>query len=320
MTYVSACLDGRKHYRWYNKEMSETSKYRVLVLGASGLLGQVLVPNLRAKGFDVISHGHQNSENTDLQCDATDHLQLYNILQRSVPDYIINLIALTNVDQCNQNVDLAYRLNVRVVENICKVVSGLPKGKCRLVQISTDHVYDKEGSASSEGETIMHNVYAISKFAGDLAAQRCESVVLRTNFFGPGRVKNRKSFFDAIKDTIEAGKEFYGFDDCFFNPLSAVQLSEEICRVMDCWTPGIYNLGAANGLSKFEFAKKVAQVCSLDESLVMPQPMATVSDLVKRPFNMVMNVSSYEAAFETKLPDIEHEIRRFGRNCSGKQT
>ena len=316
MTNASGRLGGQKHHRWHTEEMSDISKHCVLVLGASGLLGHVLVPHLRAMGFDVIAHGHRNGENTDLQCDATDPLQLHDILERLVPDYIINLIALTNVDQCNQDVDLAYRLNVRVVENICKAVSGLPEGKGRLIQISTDHVYDKEGSASGEDETIMHNVYAISKFAGDLAAQRCESVVLRTNFFGPGRIGNRKSFFDAIQDTLEAGNEFRGFDDCFFNPLSAAQLSEEVCRVMDLWKPGIYNLGAANGLSKFEFAKKVAQVCGLDDSLVSPRSMASVPDLVKRPFNMVMNVASYEAAFGTTLPDIEHEIRKFGRNRS----
>lgn len=298
------------------KAMSELLSTCVLVLGASGLLGHVLVPHLRGKGFDVITHGNRNAENLDVQCDATDSLQLHDIVERSVPDYIINLIALTNVDKCNQDIDLAYRLNVRVVENICKAVSVLPEGKGRLIQISTDHVYDKEGSASGEDETIMRNVYAISKFAGDLAAQRCESVVLRTNFFGPGRIGNRRSFFDTIQDTLEAGKEFRGFDDCFFNPLSAAQLSEEICRVMDRWKPGIYNLGAANGLSKFEFAKKVAQSCGLDESLVLPRSMASVPGLVKRPFNMVTNVASYEAAFGTTLPHIEHEIRKFGRNRS----
>ena len=41
------------------------TRQRVLVVGASGMLGHTLVPALRAFGFDPVAHGH--SEGMDVQ-------------------------------------------------------------------------------------------------------------------------------------------------------------------------------------------------------------------------------------------------------------
>lgn len=295
--------------------MSKASARKVLVLGATGLLGHALVPHLRRAGFTVVAHGNSSKSDADLRCDATDGEQLRNVLLGQSWDFIVNLIALTNVDRCNAESDLAYRLNVKVVENIVAAVADQSEGKARLIQISTDHIYDKEAGASAEHEVIMRNVYALSKYAGELAAQGCESVVLRTNFVGPGRVGDRKSFSDAIRETLVAGGEFFGFDDCYFNPLSSSRLSEEIVRVMDRWNPGVYNLGASTGLSKYEFARQIALSSGLNAALVKPRLMASMSGLAPRPFNMVMNVGSYEAAFDTRLPTLEILIKEIRDNA-----
>lgn len=80
---------------------------RVLVAGASGLLGHGLTPALRAAGFDVIAHGrrHGLSVNGDL-CDAK---QANEILDRVGPDVIVNLVALTDVDKCEEQPHEAFR-------------------------------------------------------------------------------------------------------------------------------------------------------------------------------------------------------------------
>lgn len=287
---------------------------KVLVLGSSGLLGHILTPYLREVGFSLITHGKSNCSATDVECDATDANQLHEVILGQSPDFIINLIALTNVEQCNAEINLAYRLNVKVVENIVSSIMHMPKGKGRLIQISTDHVYDKQDGASAECEAVLRNVYALSKYAGEMAARGCESVVLRTNFFGPGRVRSRKSFVDSIRDTLKVGNEFFAFDDCHFNALSSAKLAEEIARVMIYWSPGTYNLGASTGLSKYEFARKVALAFDLDEALVKPRAMASMPGLVARPSNMIMEIASYETSFNTKLPSIESLIEEIGDN------
>jgi dTDP-4-dehydrorhamnose reductase len=294
--------------------MSKAPARKVLVLGATGLLGHTLVPHLRRAGFSVVAHGNNSTSGADLRCDATDANQLRNVIVGQSWDFIVNLIALTNVDRCNAEIDLAYRLNVKVVENIVAAVAGQSEGRARLIQISTDHIYDKDVGASAEHEVIMRNVYALSKYAGELAAQGCESVVLRTNFVGPGRIHDRKSFSDAIRDTLVAGGGFYGFEDSYFNPLSSARLAEEIARVMDRWNPGVYNLGASTGLSKYEFARQVALSSGLNAALVKPRLMASMSGLAPRPFNMVMNVDAYEAAFDTRLPTLEFLIKEIRDN------
>lgn len=294
--------------------MGHASSRSVLVLGATGLLGHTLVPALRQAGFVVVAHGNSNTLASDVQCDATDETQIRDLILRQPWDFIVNLIALTNVDYCHAAIDLAYRLNVKVVENIVAAIAAQAEEKTRLIHISTDHVYDKDEGASAENEAVIRNVYALSKYAGDLSAQACESVVLRTNFIGPGRIGERKSFSDAIRDTLLEGREFHGFTDSCFSPLSSAQLSAEIVRVMNHWRSGIYNLGASSGMSKYEFARQIALALGLDVALVKPRLTSSTPGLVPRPANMVMNVEAYEAAFGTKLPTLEALIKEIGDN------
>lgn len=294
-------------------------KRKVLVLGASGLLGNTVVPHLRMAGFDVVAHGNSKTSATDVQCDATDIDRLHELIRAQSPDFIVNLIALTSVDRCNAEIDLAFRLNVKVVENIVATLACSQPSAGRLVHISTDHIYDKGKGTSTEKEVVMRNVYALSKYAGEMAAQRCDSIVLRTNFVGPGRVGARKSFAEEIRDTLAAGANFGGFDDCYFNPLSSEQLSKEIARVLNNWKSGIYNLGATTGLSKYEFARQIALSLGLDVALVKPRSMAAMPSMVDRPLNMLMNVDSFQATFNTKLPTLEFIIKEIAENLIDQQ-
>lgn len=176
--------------------------------------------------------------------------------------------------------------------------------------MSTDHIYNKPSGFSKESETSLLNVYSLTKYAGELALNGSDSVILRTNFFGPGRVGTRKSLWDSIIVSLTSGQPFYGFTDSFFNPLSIDQLSIEICRVLKNWVPGVYNLGSSTGMSKFEFARLVASQLGLDPDLIRGRQMTSVPNLVPRPSNMTMNVETYQKAFNVQLPSLESLIKK----------
>lgn len=283
---------------------------KVLILGASGLLGSQLAPILRSFDFEVTASGYSNSAEPIVNCDATDFEELSKLIKKSDPDFVINLVALTSVDKCEVEIDLAYQLNTKVVENIAKAIQQNSAKKIRIIHVSTDHIYNKPSGFSEESEVSLLNVYSLSKYAGELALHGSDSVTLRTNFFGPGRVGTRKSFWDSIEDSLSSEQPFYGFIDSFFNPLSIDQLSIEICRVLKNWVPGVYNLGASTGMSKFAFARLVASQLGLDSNLIRERRITSVPNLVPRPSNMTMNVEAYQRTFNVQLPSLESLIKK----------
>ena len=134
---------------------------RVLIAGASGLLGSSLTPLLKEYGHSVSSMGYSRSN--DFSVDLTNYQAAHIALEAAMPEVIINLVALTNVDACELNPQSAYLLNCKTVENISSWIRA-KEHLCHLIHISSDQVYDGQGPHSEEQITI-RNQYAISKYA-----------------------------------------------------------------------------------------------------------------------------------------------------------
>lgn len=221
------------------------------------------------------------------------------------PDFVINLVAATNVDRCEERPDEAYRLNVRSVETL----SGwLKRGQtCHLIHVSTDQVYEGEGPHREDDVNIV-NVYALSKYAGELAALAAGATVLRSNFFGPSMLAGRSSFSDWIIARLRAGEAFTAFDDVAFTPLSMATLGAAIARVIEMPAPGVFNLGSRHGMSKAEFAFALARHFGLDASPIRPGSHSAVKLRARRPLDMRMDSTLFEQTFGFILPGTEREI------------
>jgi dTDP-4-dehydrorhamnose reductase len=207
---------------------------------------------------------------------------------------------------CESDHEKAYSLNVTPVKNIVKVVltNNL---KMKLIQISTDHVYDK--TLSKENETKLVNYYAESKYLADEFSQLIEATVLRTNFFGHSQ-SSKVSFSDWIIQSLENKKPLNGFIDVFFNPLHLSTLVSEIARVVDNFHSGIYNLGSNEGLSKYQFMIELARHKGFSNSEIGAIKYSNSSIGIPRPFDMRTDVSKYESIFKTKLPTLLKEIQK----------
>jgi dTDP-4-dehydrorhamnose reductase len=176
---------------------------KIVTVGASGLLGSILVPVLKLAGHNVVTVGR--SATNHFRCDVGNLKSVSSLLDELQPDILINLVALTDVDLCESDPRQAFSVNVRVTENIVSWIESAVKN-CHLVHISTDQVYDGTGP-HSESDVMLSNYYAFSKYAAELAALRVASTVLRTNFFGKSRCNQRVSFTDWIYDSIVSSKK-----------------------------------------------------------------------------------------------------------------
>ena len=282
---------------------------RILVTGGTGLLGSTLVPFLKAAGYAVTAHGHVSR--ADVNCDLADASACHDVLESCAPDIVINLAALTDVDRCETDIRSAYRLNVQSVENLCDWI-GPRGGRCRMLQISTDQVYDGPGLHREQDVTITNN-YAMTKYAAELAAQRVDACILRTNFFGRSSMPGRQSFSDWLLGALRNRQQIRIFTDVMFSPLGIDTLCEMIVRVLETPRPGRYNLGSHDGMSKADFAISLARVFGLDGSTMQRSLAEDFSFKAYRPKDMRMDCTLFEETFDVRLPTLQQEIDKLRR-------
>jgi dTDP-4-dehydrorhamnose reductase len=280
---------------------------KIVTVGASGLLGSVLVPALRLTDYDVATIGR--SIDSDVRCDAGNLESLLFVLNDLQPDVLINLVALTDVDQCESEPKQAFLVNLRTAENLVKWVESRLK-TCHLVHISTDQIYDGPGP-HYEDDVMLTNYYGFSKYASELAVQRIASTVLRTNFFGKSMTDKSTSFTDWIYESVVNSRKIALFNDVFFSPLSMGTLVEMIVLVVSKKPLGIFNLGSRSGLSKSEFAQLFMEKLKLGMANVDIVSIDDVSFMkTYRPRDMRLQVEKFERELDIVLPTLESEINR----------
>lgn len=283
------------------------NKKRVLVLGASGLLGSELLSGAYFKDWSLLGQGR--GADSEFRADLLNLVDVEEMLKKACPSAIINLVGLTNVDLCEQEPNESYKVNVRTLQNVitcCQKLAHQP----RLIHISTDQVYDGVGPHKEDAVTLT-NYYAFSKYMAELVACSVGAMVLRTNFLGRSKTHKRKSLTDWLYDELSNERAIQVFDDVQFSPLSMKTLCQLIEFFISSSTQGIFNLGTHGGMSKADFAFNFAELLHLPTSKMNRVSLETI-DFFKayRPKDMRLNISALESAVGITLPTLAKELEQ----------
>jgi dTDP-4-dehydrorhamnose reductase len=278
---------------------------KVLVTGATGLLGSFLVLFLQDRGHKVLGFGYTHSADHNANLISRD--QTFRAIEGVKPDVVINLMALTNVDRCEANPHEAYLLNVKPVQNICAWIQAT-SNPCHLIQISSDQVYDGIGP-HDEGDVTIRNHYAMSKLAGELAAGTVHSTILRTNFVGRSLRVGRSSFTDWLHTSLLGETPVNVFDDVMFSPLSSSTLCVCIEHCLVERAIGVFNLGSHDGMSKADFAFAFATATGMPTNNLVRSRVGDAANLAaRRPTDMRMRCERFEKRMGVTLPRLIDEI------------
>jgi dTDP-4-dehydrorhamnose reductase len=277
---------------------------KILLTGATGLLGSRLYPFLKEQGYNVVGQGHKTK--ADINCDLRSKASAEEALNSVGPQIIINLAALADVDKCEQQIQDAYLLNVKTAENIVGWIKEHPK--VEIIHISTDQIYDGPGPHREEN-VMPINVYGFSKYCAEKVIGQVRSTILRTNFFGKSNIAQRKSFSDWLIESFQKQNPIKLFTDVFFSPLSFDTLIKIMAKIIENPVPGVFNFGSREGMSKRDFAIELAKVFSLDSGCAQDALASELNLKARRPKDMRMDCGLFEKTFNMTLPLLKDEIR-----------
>ena len=277
---------------------------KLLITGGKGMLGRTLQREFRDHELVI----------ADLpEADITDPAGFDAFLAQAAPDAVIHCAAMTAVDRCETEVDLAYKLNAFGSAN---VAAACHRHGVRLIAISTDYVF--EGSSDrpycefdvpNGGNT----VYGKSKFAGEEAVRRhCpDHVICRISWLygpgGPSFVHAMMKLADGTRPVLKVVADQHG------NPTSTLAVARQLRNILDRRTlVGTFHMTCEGEATWAEFAAEIFRLAGKDQKIV-PCTTEEFPRPAPRPKNSRLEKMMLRLAGLPPMPDWRKALAEFMR-------
>lgn len=285
----------------------------MMVTGSSGLLGSTLVREA-AKNYRVVGVSRQSEARISgvhaHRCDLADRHQALACFEEHQPQVIIHAAALTDVERCEAQPDLAEQMNVTATAHAAEWARR--KGAL-LVYISTDSVFDGSRGLYQESDNPNPlNQYAKTKWKAEQAVrqQAPDALIVRTNFFG-WRLRAQLSLAEKVVQALVSRQPLTMFTDVFFSPLLVNDLSVIILELIAKGARGVYHAGSRDFCSKHDFALMLADEFGLPTADVSPISVDQFPFTARRPKNTSMRVELISQFLGRPMPSIKEGVKAF---------
>ncbi len=171
------------------------------------------------------------------------------------------------------------------MENLARFAGPLDS---HLIHISSDYVFDGSNGPYSE-EDIPNPVsyYGRTKLASEnaLHSVKLKYTIIRTNvLYGPAKF-GRPDFVKWVVSSLRDNKTIRIVDDQINNPTYIDDLVFAINQVIEFTNEGVYNIGGAEVLSRYEFTIRIADFFNLDKNLISKIKTEVLNQPAPRPLN-----------------------------------
>jgi dTDP-4-dehydrorhamnose reductase len=235
---------------------------RILVLGASGMLGNALF-RLFSTRTDIEVFGTLRNDSSKLffeesmrtnligGIDVNNFSQLEKTIYEIKPDIVINCIGVIKQHCDAQDPLIVIPINSLLPHTICRICSRVG---ARFIHLSTDCVFTgSKGDYIESDQPDARDLYGLTKFLGEVSAPH--AITLRTSIIGH-ELQGHKSLIDWFLSQDVAVK---GYKRAIFSGLPTVEIGEVI---LDYVLPnpgisGLYHL-SSDPINKFDLLGLVA--------------------------------------------------------------
>ncbi|XP_061472752.1 methionine adenosyltransferase 2 subunit beta isoform X1 [Rhineura floridana] len=261
---------------WLQEEDVDVPNRRVLITGATGLLGRSVYKEFKGNNWNAVGCGYSRARPVFEQVNLLDTAAVHNVIQDFQPHAIIHCAAERRPDVVDSQPDVASQLNVAASGNVAKEAAQVG---AFLIYISTDYVFDGTNPPYKENDAPNPlNLYGKTKLEG-------EKAVLANN---EGAAVLRIPILYGEVESLEESAVTIMFDKVQFNNKSAnmdhwqqrfptyVKDVASICRqlaekrMLDPSIKGTFHWSGNEQMTKFEMACAMADAFNLPSSHLRP--------------------------------------------------
>lgn len=274
---------------------------KLLVTGGKGQLGCQLKYIIEKNSSDI---GELDGRFKSCQCkfidydelDITNYNEVISFVSSFKPDIVINCAAFTNVDGCESERDIAFKVNTIGPRNLA---IACEKYDAKLLHVSTDYVFNGEGTVPFKEYDIPNpvSVYGKTKLMGEqYVRENCNRYfIVRTAWLYGQWGKN---FVYTIMKAAKDKGHLDVVEDQRGNPTYAEDLAHHILKIILTDEYGIYHCTGTGECSWYDFACKIIEYSGI-ECTVSPITSDKIDRAAKRPAyssldNMMLRVISQD--------------------------
>lgn len=261
----------------------------ILITGITGMLGKdigrIFLYNGRHNLYGIGRHDCFIPGVKYTKVDLEDEKALRQYLSKHKVDVIIHCAAITDMDFCEMNPQVAFKVNVEA--------SGILAEYCnRMIYISSGAVFDgSKGDYTEDSEESPISVYGKTKLLGEKAvfASNSNSIALRLSLYGFG-IASKLSLAQWAAYNIKSRIQISGFCDMIFNPLYTTQVAEVIDLLLEKKYVGVLNIGTSEIISKYDLFCMIADKMNLPARLIEKNYSTNISLVAARIKKASLNV------------------------------
>ncbi|MBS1519303.1 MAG: SDR family oxidoreductase [Bacteroidetes bacterium] len=262
---------------------------KVFITGANGLLGQAVTSIFtRETDHELILTSVEDSSyleygHTYCVLDITEKEDVKKLIYFHEPDVIINCAAYTNVDKCETERELSWRINVDGVKNL---IIAAKKIGSKIIHFSTDYIFDgKNGPYDELSKPNPVSFYGREKLASEnaLVTSDIRFAIIRTLvLYGIGN-NVKPNFALWMIDELKNNRPVNIVTDQISNMTMIDDLAYGTLKIAEKDASGIYNISGPDILSRYDFALKLCEVFKYDKNLVKPVTTESLKQPAPRP-------------------------------------
>jgi len=264
----------------------------VLITGAAGLIGRYLLktaprwaPQWEVRGL------------TRQDVDLTDAGALRRLWRDLHPQVVIHCAARSRTGPCQQNPTLARQINVEATSLLAELAAGIP-----FLFFSSDQVFDGAKGWYVETDPVNPlNVYGETKAEAErLVLQNPRHSVIRVGLNAGMSPTGDRSFVEDMRNSVKDGRLLTLFADEFRCPLPAGMTARAVWELIGQDRPGLYHLGGAERLSRWEIGQALASWYSELTEHIHPGSMESYAG-APRPPDLSMNCAKLQGLLSFPL-------------------
>jgi len=275
---------------------------KLLITGASGLYGSKLAQLALCRGIEVYSSDIQDTMvyGNFVHMDITKRVEVEEVFRTVKPDLVVHAASLTDVDKCELDKGLAWKVNVDGTKN---VADACIDRETFLFYVSSDYVFSGEKGFYHEYDARDPvNYYGLTKVeAEEIVKGVPEHFIARPSvIYGSTPAAGKINFALWLIETLSKGERVKIIKDQWNSPTLNSNLAEMTLEVLERRLTGIYHLCGATRISRLEFARKIADVFSLDQELIDPVKSEKFVLPAMRPIDSSLDTSCAQRNLKSK--------------------